>query len=282
MITIRMAILSFAIAAKAVAQLSGGLLFPGPGSRSGIAQVSTPTDAPGAGTYGSSQTVTLSCATSGCVICYSVDGSTPTATTPGTCDGLTYSTGLTVSSTTTVKALGTKSGVANSGVLSSVYTFVADTAFITGVTPGTDRSNYDGCLGFQVGLPAGPGITVTQLGRYTHSGNSQTHTLHIRQGTTVLGSCTVNASGAPAGQFLYCTLASPVTLAAMGSYEIMSSEVNGGDVFYDSDTAVTSTAAATVTTATFSTGATTGTCAGTFGTYRGSGFAFVPVTFKYH
>ena len=281
--TIRMAIMLFAIAAEAMAQLSGGLLFPGSGAASAIAQVATPADTPGAGTYGSGQTVTLSCATSGCVICYSVDGSTPTATTPGTCNGLTYSTALTVASTAAVKAIGTKSGLANSGVMSSLYTIVADTAYITSVTPGTDRSNYDGCLGMQFGVGGLP-ITIDALGRYVHTGNTQTHTLHIRTvANTVLGSCTVNTSGATAGQFLFCTLSSPVTLSAGARYDVLSSEVNGGDVFYDSDTTVTSTAAASVMTTAFTSSGTAGTCAGAAaGTYRGPGYSFVPVTFLYH
>lgn len=281
MITIRTAILLFAIAAEAMAQLSGGLLFPGPGAATAIAQVATPTDAPGAGTYGSGQTVTLNCATSGCVICYSVNGSTPTATTPGTCDGLTYSTALSVAGTTTVKAIGTKSGLGNSGVLTSVYTIVAASAFITGVTPGTTRSNYDGCLGmqFQANVP----ITVDALGRYVHNGNTQVHTLHIRTDTNVvLGSCTVNTSGVTAGQFVYCALNSPVTLVSGSRYNVMSSEVNGGDGFYDSDTTLTSTAAASVMTAAFSIGATTGTCPGASATYRGAGYSYVPVDFNYH
>lgn len=85
--------------------------------------VATPTGSPGAGTYGSAQTVTLSDATGSAVICYTTDGSTPAATTPGTCStGTTYSTTISVSATTTIKAIGTKAGMTNSGVLSSTYT----------------------------------------------------------------------------------------------------------------------------------------------------------------
>jgi len=92
--------------------------------------VNTPTDSPGAGTYGTTQSVTLSDSTSGATICYTIDGSTPGAATPGTCDGsptTTYSTAISVASTTTIKAIGTKAGSVNSGVLSSVYT----------ISPGT-------------------------------------------------------------------------------------------------------------------------------------------------
>lgn len=105
--------------------------FPGPGMVSASATVATPTDSPGAGSYGSTQTVTLSDSTSGATICYTTNGTTPAATTPGTCStGTTYSTGISVSATTTVKAIGTKSGMTNSSVLSSTYTFVSPPTFV--------------------------------------------------------------------------------------------------------------------------------------------------------
>ena len=45
----------------------------------------TPTFSPGAGTYSSTQSVTISTVTSGATLCYTTDGTTPTATVPGTC-----------------------------------------------------------------------------------------------------------------------------------------------------------------------------------------------------
>ena len=90
--------------------------------------VATPTDSPGAGTYSTTQTVTLSDATGSSTICYTIDGSTPGASTPGTCNSsptTTYTTGISVAATTTVKAIGTKAAMTNSGVLSSLYTISA-------------------------------------------------------------------------------------------------------------------------------------------------------------
>lgn len=164
---------------------------------------------------------------------------------------------------------------------------IVDTAFVTAVTPGTVRFDYDGCVGMQITINGsiGTSITVTGLGRWVFSGNSEIHTLHIRAGSnTVLGSCTVNTSGATAGLFLYCSLGSPVTLNAQAIYNVLSSEVSGAghDHWYDSDTVISHTAAATENTAVFSTGVTTGACPGGVGTYRGPGYAFVPTDFKYH
>jgi len=91
-------------------------------------QVATPSNSPGAGSYTTSQAVTLTCSTASCVICYTTDGSTPAATSPGTCStGTTYSTPFTVSSSATVKAIGTKAGTTNSAVMSAAYTIVVAT-----------------------------------------------------------------------------------------------------------------------------------------------------------
>ncbi len=161
-------------------------------------QVAVPTDSPGAGTYSSTQSVTLSDTTSGSTICYTIDGSTPGAATPGTCDSSpthTYSTAISVASTTTIKAIGTKSGLPNSGVLSSLYTIAAPsislvgqctgqnanpTAFITANTcTGTASSGGGTTLDIQahdlvyVGVaisagscysPSNPTVTVTDTG----------------------------------------------------------------------------------------------------------------------
>lgn len=92
--------------------------------------VATPTDSPGQNTYTTSASVTLSDVTSGATICYTTNGNTPTAATAGTCDagsGITTYSGsaFSITATSTVKAIGTKAGLTNSGVLTSVYTIQA-------------------------------------------------------------------------------------------------------------------------------------------------------------
>lgn len=76
----------------------------------------TPTDSPGGGTYGSTQSVTLSDATAQFIL-YTADGSTPAC--PGT--GTLYTGAISVSVTTTIKAVGCN-GITGGGVLTSVYT----------------------------------------------------------------------------------------------------------------------------------------------------------------
>ncbi|RKP57242.1 carbohydrate-binding protein [Cohnella endophytica] len=76
----------------------------------------SPAFSPSAGTYASAQSVTLTSATSGATIKYTTDGSTPTAASA------TYSGVINVAATTTIKAIATKSGLADSAVSSATYT----------------------------------------------------------------------------------------------------------------------------------------------------------------
>jgi hypothetical protein len=76
----------------------------------------TPTFSVAAGTYASSQTVTISDATAGATIHYTTNGSTPTASSP------VYSGAITVSATETLNAIAVASGHSNSAVGSAAYT----------------------------------------------------------------------------------------------------------------------------------------------------------------
>ncbi|ANN17914.1 hypothetical protein SD37_21200 [Amycolatopsis orientalis] len=78
--------------------------------------VASPTFDPPAGSYPSARSVTLSTATAGATIRYTVDGSTPTASST------LYTGPITVSASSTVSAIALKSGSANSPVASASYT----------------------------------------------------------------------------------------------------------------------------------------------------------------
>ena len=89
-----------------------------------IIPAAAPTYSPVGGLYSSTQTITISTTTGGSTICYTIDGSTPTATS-GTCThGTTYSSAVTVSTTQTIKAIASQSGYLNSTVSSATYTIV--------------------------------------------------------------------------------------------------------------------------------------------------------------
>jgi hypothetical protein len=82
------------------------------------------------------------------------------------------------------------------------------------------------------------------LGRICVAGNSGIHTVKFvtaSNGTDVPGgSLSMNMSGCTAGQFVYGTLTSPITLQANTAYFLATQEVSGGDLWYDYGT-VTST-----------------------------------------
>jgi hypothetical protein len=87
-------------------------------------QTAPPNFTPAAGTYVSGQMVTLTDDTSGAVIYYTTDGTTPTHSSP------IYSSPITVSSTTTIKALASSAELNDSAVVTGVFTITAN-----GTTP---------------------------------------------------------------------------------------------------------------------------------------------------
>ena len=90
-----------------------------------VIQVATPTFSPIAGTYSSAQTITINDTTTSVTKCYTTDGSTPTGDGAGHCThGTTYSSPFLVSSSATVKAIASKSGLSDSAVGSAAYTII--------------------------------------------------------------------------------------------------------------------------------------------------------------
>jgi hypothetical protein len=88
--------------------------------------VAAPIPSPVSSTYTSAQTVTLSSATSGASIYYTLDGSTPTTSST------LYTGSFVVSVTTTVKALAVKSGDANSSITDASYVISVPSTFAAG------------------------------------------------------------------------------------------------------------------------------------------------------
>lgn len=80
-----------------------------------LPSVATPTFTPAAGTYTETQNVTIACATDGATIYYTLDGNDPTT------ESSVYSTSLSISETTTVKAMAVKSDMSNSEIATAVY-----------------------------------------------------------------------------------------------------------------------------------------------------------------
>jgi Pectate lyase superfamily protein len=98
------------------------------------------------------------------------------------------------------------------------------------------RNDYTGFVGLNFVTGASP-LSIQALGRMAVAGNSATHTLKLvnaQTGADVPGAAVVvNMTGAPAGQFLYGSLSSAITLAANTSYYLVSQETTGGDQWFD-------------------------------------------------
>jgi hypothetical protein len=86
------------------------------GSGGGGGTVATPTFSPAGGSFTTAQSVTISDSTSGASIRYTLDGTTPTASST------LYSGPISVTATTTVNAIAIASGLTNSAVASATYT----------------------------------------------------------------------------------------------------------------------------------------------------------------
>ncbi len=90
-----------------------------------IIAAANPVFSPKAGKYTSAQSVTITDATTGAVIYYTTDGSTPTT------KSTVYNGAITVSASQTIKAVAVAKGFANSTVVSAAYIIVAATPVIS-------------------------------------------------------------------------------------------------------------------------------------------------------
>lgn len=111
-----------------------------------VETVATPTFSPGGGIFTESQDVEISCTTDDATIYYTTDGSTPTD------ESDEYDGAITVSETTTIKAIAVKEGMNNSAVASATYTIkVADPDWIDftvqGYTNAEDVTTVTGANG---------------------------------------------------------------------------------------------------------------------------------------
>lgn len=109
--------------------------------------------------------------------------------------------------------------------------------------PGTTASTElrtdggGGFVGFWFENTSGEPIVITKLGRWQRAGNTQTHSLRVYQVTTsgaaatLLGSVSVNCSGATVDAWLEGTLSFPITIELGVNFLVVSEEFTGGDTF---------------------------------------------------
>ena len=138
-------------------------------------QVQTPAFSKGTGEYTGTQSVSLSCATSGATIHYTTDGTTPTASSK------TYSEEISVTTNgTTIKAIAVKEGLTDSEVASATYTIFSTTPSISVADNVVTISVYGG------------GSTIY----YTTDGTTPTNaSAEYSAPFSVTESCTIKAIG---------------------------------------------------------------------------------------
>lgn len=145
---------------------------------------------------------------------------------------------------------------------------------ITGQSLGTLANSQNWYAGFRFTVGAS-NITVTHLGRWIVSGNSQNKALLLVPGAggSPLAFVSLNRSGQPAAAYAYVAISS-VVLTAGQSYLVASEETSGGDQWYSDDTTVVSDTDITVTDSIWSTG-------GAWTPNATGAFSYGPVNFLY-
>jgi hypothetical protein len=143
------------------------------------AKVAAPTFSPSGGTYSSSQSVVLSCSTSGATIRYTVDGSEPSASST------VYSSPISVGVTTTIKAKAFKSGMTDSDTTTATYTISVEPAKVAAPTFSPPRGSYSSSQNVALGCGT-DGATI----RYTTDGSEPTSSSTVYSGPIVVSSTT--------------------------------------------------------------------------------------------
>jgi len=188
----------------------------------GGSTVAVPMANPPAGTYSSSQSVTLSDATNGAAICYTTDGSTPTATTPGTCShGTTYSSSINVAASTTITAIGTIATGTNSPVMTGAYTIGSSGATIILCPNNGEVGNFAACAPSPTLAFGNQGTGTASMAIPISVNNCSTSTVAActGSGSATLDGSPFSISGTNSGDFTVSNgTCSPSQMLATGEY----------------------------------------------------------------
>jgi len=129
----------------------------------------------------------------------------------------------------------------------------AGTPMITLVAPGAQTNTnaywqWYGWTGMKFTVGSSP-VTVSQLGRYALATNTQTHQVRILDAATGadVAKAIVNCAGQPVSGFVYADIiGGAVTLQASKAYYLLTDNYSGGDMFFDTNTTVSTTGGITI------------------------------------
>lgn len=223
-------------ASAGVTRAAGVTEVSGVAQTSASTRVSTPTFSPSPGGYGPTQSVTIHCATAGASIRYTTNGTDPTSTS-----GTVYTGAVSVSVTTTLKAIAYNGVLTDSAVATGVFTINGQVA-TPSISPAAGSYNNDQTVSITC---ATGGASIY----YTTDGTTPDNTKTLYAGAFTLGaSATVKAIGIKGGYTDSAVASNAITLQAAtptfspsaGSYGsaqsvTISSSTTGASIYYTTD-----------------------------------------------
>ena len=187
----------------------------------GSASASTPTFSPGAGTYATSQSVTISDSTPGATIYYTTNGTTPTTSSS------VYSGPIAVSSTETIESIAAASGYSSSSVASATYTINTTPATPTfSLAPGTYTSTQT--VSISDGTPGATIYYTTNGTTPTTSSTEYTGAITVSSTETVEAVATVGDPTMSAVASATYVIEPPNISYPSGGFQTSSFDLNGG------------------------------------------------------
>jgi hypothetical protein len=163
-----------------------------------------PAFSPAAGTYSTTQTVTISDTTAGATIYYTTDGVTAPTTA-----STKYTSPIQVSSTETIMAMATATGFTNSAVATAAYV-------INAAAPDFTLTPASGSITVQ---PGAQGTDVIAIAPKNGFASAMQFTCSVA-GPAPMATCAVNPSSAPAGTTsATLTVTAPAAMAMIGPVE---------------------------------------------------------------
>ncbi len=190
-------------------------LWQASGSSGTTPTAATPVFSPGAGTYTSAQTVSISSSTSGAKIYYTTNGSAPTTSSA------VYSGPVTVSSNETLQAIAVESGYTTSSVASAAY--VINTAALAAPKFSVAAGTYSTAQTVSISAASGATIYYTTNGTApTTSSSKYTGAITVSSTETIeaiaVESGYTNSPVATATYTISKTLPAPTFSVAAGTY----------------------------------------------------------------
>lgn len=225
---------------KAIAVKSG--VSSATASAAFLIKAAMPTANPAGGSYTQAQTVTLSTATAGASIYYTIDGSTPSST-----NGALYAAPISIASSLTLKAITRSPSHANSDVLTAAYTISGTVASPIFSEPG---GTYYAALTVRITSEANTTIRYTTDGTNYSQSPSNTVDIPISKNTFLTAYATngTSDSQAVAAQYVIATqVEAPVVSLSPGIYSAdplltLGTPTPGASLYYSTDGSVPTSA----------------------------------------